>query len=156
MQNEFHFIQTNNVYPTPLIAIFGKNCESRTLLSALMDIWKYRTVEVEEEQELARIIELENPVLVLLDLSYSFSEELAAMRRLKRTNPHKNIPFIVLSGHVRPEYSSFALAMGAADYLIKPLDFDRLEISLKKNACNDKTENFLGVNYEQYLVSHAA
>lgn len=120
-----------------------------------MDVWKFRAVEVADEQELALAIEFETPHLVLLDLSYSFSEELAAMRRLKRANPHKNIPFIVLSGHARPEYSSFALAMGAADYLIKPLDFDRLEKSLKKNIAVAKTGNFLGVDYEQYLMSHA-
>lgn len=120
-----------------------------------MDIWKYRSVEAESEQELARIIEAENPALVLVDLSFSFSEELATMRRLKRANLHKNIPFIVLSGHVRPEYFSFAMAMGATDYLIKPLDFERLENSLKKNAGGDNTESFLGINYEQYIVSHA-
>jgi two-component system response regulator AtoC len=156
MQNELHFIQPNNACSAPLIAIFGKDSENRILLSTLMDIWKYRTVEVANEQELAQVIELENPNLVLLDLSYSFSEELAAMRRMKKANPHKNTPFIVLSGHVRPEYSSFAMTMGATDYLIKPLDFERLGNSVKKYACGDNTENFLGINYEQYIVSRAA
>ena len=155
MQNEFQNIQPASVCSAPLVAIFGINSDNRILLSTLMDIWKFRSVEAETEKELARIIEAENPALVLVDLSFSFNKELEAVRRLKRANLHKNIPFIVLSGHVRPEYSTFALAMGATDCLIKPLDFEQLENSVKKYVGGDNTEN-LEINYEQYIVSHAA
>jgi CheY-like chemotaxis protein len=69
---------------------------------------------------------LERPDLVLLDLvlpDLAGEEVLARLRGDPRT---AGVPVVVLSANARPERAKQLLEAGAAAYLTKPLEIDRL------------------------------
>ncbi|MGQ0644366.1 MAG: response regulator [Elusimicrobiota bacterium] len=79
----------------------------------------------------------ENPDIVLLDLNLPGVQDLDLLRRLHEHSPQ--VPIIVLSGDRDGSRRQAVLRAGAADYLSKPLDWDRLKstlallLSLKKS-----------------------
>jgi YesN/AraC family two-component response regulator len=48
------------------------------------------------------------------------------MSFIRKNLPKKDVPFVVVSGFSRPEMMEAAISHGATDFLVKPLDFERL------------------------------
>jgi len=44
----------------------------------------------------------------------------------------RRVPIVFISGHAQPEFRNFALSVGGDDFLVKPVDFNQLEIVLTK------------------------
>ena len=73
------------------------------------------------EQALRMLDDLRSePHLILLDLNVPKLDGLALLQRSDRLGA----PVIVLTGSENPEDKSRALALGARDYVVKPLKFD--------------------------------
>ena len=62
------------------------------------------------------------PDLVLLDINMPGGTGINALRKLKASSKTSFIPVVVISGSVDPDMPAQALALGAAAYLVKPLD----------------------------------
>ena len=60
--------------------------------------------------------------LVLLDLLMPEVDGLEVLRQVKEDTELKTIPVIVVTGVGEPDSTARCLAMGAVDYLTKPLD----------------------------------
>jgi DNA-binding response OmpR family regulator len=60
------------------------------------------------------------------------------LRRLTRVAPvlHRSTPFIVMSAFDDPTLQGQARRLGADDYVVKPLDFDRLDLILTRHLFN--------------------
>jgi CheY-like chemotaxis protein len=122
------------VQTPPLVLILSKNGDTRVLLSTLVKLWEYRVREVDNISQLFNLNESELPVIILLDLSISFNEDLQVIKQLREFYTLPKLPILVLSGHAKAEHSAAALSIGADDYLVKPVDFEKLENTLKKYA----------------------
>lgn len=48
------------------------------------------------------------------------------LRRLKATPTTREIPVVVLSGETRAQFEDASRAAGAAEYIVKPVDLDRI------------------------------
>ncbi|MBF0595020.1 MAG: response regulator [Candidatus Omnitrophica bacterium] len=70
------------------------------------------------------------PDVVLLDIKMPGMDGIEVLGRLKQL-PHQAEVFI-LTGHGGLETAIEALRKGAFDYMTKPIDFDELEINLKR------------------------
>jgi CheY-like chemotaxis protein len=77
--------------------------------------------------ELARV---EQPDLILMDLSLPVLDGWEATRRLKAGADTKHIPVIALSAHAMTGDRDEALAAGCDDYDTKPIDFARLRAKI--------------------------
>lgn len=68
--------------------------------------------------------------LVLCDVRMAEMDGIATLKEIKALNPA--IPILIMTAFSSVETAVEALKAGALDYLIKPLDFDRLQETLEK------------------------
>jgi Response regulator containing CheY-like receiver, AAA-type ATPase, and DNA-binding domains len=92
--------------------------------------WGYTTkVFSDGKSFLNELTEL--PDLVLLDLMLPDIHGVDLLKEIKQRNP--DIPVIILSAQASIELAVTTLKLGAADYFSKPIDFPRLEITIKNS-----------------------
>ena len=111
----------------PLILITGKQEETRFMLRSLLEMWNFDVAEARTAEDSVELAKSRTPDLVLLDTSLHFEQTLDTMAAMKSSPSISDVPVIMISGFSRPDYRDAALACGAADFLVKPVDFDSLE-----------------------------
>lgn len=116
----------------PLVLIVENDRDSREMLRTLLEIWGYRTAESEDGEESIEIALSDCPNLILMDVSLSKTDGLTTMRRMRELDALRGVPIVFISGHAQPEFRSFALTVGGDDFLVKPIDFNQLEIVLER------------------------
>jgi CheY-like chemotaxis protein len=72
------------------------------------------------------------PDVVVLDIQMPGGTGKAVLERLKGSLKTRKIPVIVLSGHSDRRIIEEVKALGACDYLTKPVDVDKLDASLRR------------------------
>jgi CheY-like chemotaxis protein len=72
------------------------------------------------------------PDAVLLDIQMPGGTGLDTLKRLRASAKTQAIPVIAISGLKDPEMSKRVLALGAAEFLPKPVDFERLRATLSR------------------------
>jgi len=88
----------------------------------------YDTKYTTEGTKVAEIVEEYKPQIVLLDIRMP---DMDGLRVLKTIEKHtKNIGVIVITGWLDEEMGRKALALGAIDFITKPIDLDYLEKSV--------------------------
>ena len=108
-----------------------------------------------DPEEVARLVRIHRPGLVLLDLLLPGTDGIALMERLAELT---DLPVILISAYGRDETIVRALDAGAADYLVKP--FSRAELTARVRAALRRTtgpEPFvlgeLAIRYNQRRVA---
>lgn len=115
----------------PTVLVFGDDKEIRFLLRTIVELWNYEYAEAETVKEAIRIASQKKPDLVLMDMKITFPDSFADMRSMQKFDLLKDSPFILLSGHFQNDVRLSALAAGAADYFVKPINLDLLEETMK-------------------------
>ena len=82
-------------------------------------------------EEALTIIKEEKPDLVLLDIVMPGIDGFEVCRRVKSDPTTIDIPIIFLSGNSSDEEKAKGLEMGAVDFLIKPIDNEKLKSIVK-------------------------
>lgn len=77
-------------------------------------------------EEALRLVRIEPPSLVLMDLSLPVMDGWEATRRLKADPATREIPVIALTAHAMSTDQEKALAAGCDEYETKPIEMDRL------------------------------
>jgi CheY-like chemotaxis protein len=112
---------------TPTILIAEDSRDGREMLQVLLGLKGYSVLAAADGKEAVEVA-LENlPDLILLDLELPGLDGLSVARDLRSHSDFKNIPIIVLSGHDPTKHKQSAIEAGCTDYLLKPLDFQRLD-----------------------------
>jgi len=87
----------------------------------------YRVVTATNGQEALKAIEEERPSIIITDILMPRMDGFTLVHRLRVHPETRNIPVIFLSAtYVAPEDKEFALAIGATQFLEKPIDIDEL------------------------------
>ncbi len=102
----------------------------RTMLRTLVGGWGYEIFEADDgDAAIAQVREMPFD-LVLMDVRMLKVSGIEALDRIKAFNPA--IPIIIMTAYSSVETAVDALKKGAYDYLTKPLDFDKLKISMER------------------------
>lgn len=72
------------------------------------------------------------PDVVVLDIQMPGGTGRAVLERLKGSSKTMHIPVIVLSSHTDAKSISDVMTLGAAEFLPKPVDVDKLDASLRR------------------------
>ena len=97
------------------------------MLRSLLEMWDFEVAEACGGQDSVHMAADRRPDLILMDTELPFEETLNDMALMKSSTEIAPVPVIVLSGFSKPEYRDAAISQGAADFLVKPVDFDTLE-----------------------------
>jgi two-component system response regulator HydG len=104
-----------------------------TTLKTIVRSWGY-IVETGDDGEVAVAQVKSEPVdLVLMDVRMAKMSGIEALEKIKEYNPA--IPVIIMTAYSSVDSAVDALKTGAYDYLIKPLDFEVLKLTIER-ACD--------------------
>jgi len=84
----------------------------------------YRVLEAADGEEAMRLVSREEPGLVLLDLQLPKMNGLNVIRQLRNEVRLTAVPLVIITGY--DKHFDTAVAAGCDDYMVKPIDFDRL------------------------------
>lgn len=116
----------------PSILIVEEDSDNRLMLRLLLETWKYRVIEAGSGEEAFVLAEKEQPDVILMDVRLPLLDGLATTRRIRASTKIDGVPVVLLSGYAEDEYRRAAFAAGGSEYLVKPLDFAKLENTLGK------------------------
>ena len=123
----------------------------------------YTTIVTGDPEEVDRLVEVEKPHLILLDVALPGTSGFELMKRIPGIT---DAPVMFLSGRASDQDIAQGLEMGAADYIVKPFSptelVARIKAALRKRAAPDGTEpretyvlGDLTINYAERLVTVA-
>ncbi len=102
----------------------------RTMLTTLISGWGYAVSEADDGSTAVEKVKDTAFDLVLMDVRMVKVSGLEALDLIKSYNPA--IPVIIMTAYSSVETAVAALKQGAHDYLTKPLDFDKLRLTLDR------------------------
>jgi len=102
----------------------------RTMLDTLMSGWGYEVTEADDGAAAIEKVRDQSYDLVLMDVRMVKVSGLEALEQIKSFNPA--IPVIIMTAYSSVDTAVGALKQGAHDYLTKPLDFDKLKITIAR------------------------
>lgn len=144
-QEKFHIsaeninmsVRTANIL-NPLVLVVEPDEESRFMLRTLLEIWNYRVLEAKSGEEALALAMETCPDLILMEITLQYLDTLASLRRLRRIAQCGEIPIIFLSGHAQPKLRELALALGADDLFVKPVDYELLRKTINRQSKKNK------------------
>ena len=102
----------------------------RTMLRTLVGGWGYRIHEADDGTVATEKVREQSYDLVLMDVRMVQMSGLEALEIIKSYNPA--IPIIIMTAYSSVDTAVEALKRGAHDYLTKPLDFEKLKITIER------------------------
>ncbi len=84
-----------------------------------------------DSRQAMAIIKQRPPSVILLDLNMPHIDGEAILEQITNQNPH--IPVIIITGRIDAETAVECMKSGAFDYIVKPVDENRLIASVKKS-----------------------
>ena len=102
----------------------------RTMLRTLVGGWGYDIVEADDGSIAIEKVQEQPFDLILMDVRMLKVSGLEALERIKAFNPA--IPVTIMTAYSSVDTAVEALKKGAYDYLTKPLDFDKLRLTIER------------------------
>ena len=113
----------------------------RDSLKMVLEFESYEVQFAENGQEALRVLNQSGVDLVLLDVKMAGMDGLEVLERIREKNAE--LPVIMISGHGTIETAVEATKLGAFDFLPKPLDRDKLLVTVRNALQQAKlTEEF--------------
>jgi DNA-binding response OmpR family regulator len=113
--------------------LFAEDNESITkIILYILKKDGYETIHYPTGEGVVEGAKLHKPDLILLDLMMPVKDGLMILREIKYDPEIKNIPVMFLSANSSDSKIKDGMAMGAADYILKPFSFDDLSLRIKK------------------------
>lgn len=128
----------------PKITIFSKESDTRLLLKTILEMWDFVVAEADCVKQLSAIFETKESNLIIFDFSFPFDEYLKTIRQIRKELHLTDVPIIGISGFAQSRYRNLAIAFGANEYLVKPIDFDHL-----KSYLNNYLRNNFNIDREE-------
>lgn len=112
------------------ILVVDDDTSHRTMLSTLLTGWGYTIFEANDGEPAIEMVRERYFDLILMDIRMLKVSGLEAMDRINKINPA--IPIIIMTAYSSIETAVGALKNGAYDYLTKPIDFDKLRLTIER------------------------
>ena len=112
------------------LLIVDDDSTHRPMLRTLIGGWGYNVVDADDGSTAIEAVQKRPFDLVLMDVRMLKVSGLEALEEIKAFNPA--IPVTIMTAYSSVETAVEALKKGAYDYLTKPLDFDKLRLTLER------------------------
>jgi CheY-like chemotaxis protein len=111
----------------PTILVAEDSADSREMMCTLLTMKGYEVCEAGDGVAAVEVALRSLPDLIFVDLQLPQLDGLGVARKLRLYPKLKKTPIIILSGYDPAKYRQAAMDAGCNDYLLKPIDFERLE-----------------------------
>ncbi len=111
-----------------LILVVDDDDAHRFMLRSMLEEWNWRVAEAEDGEKAVRLVADHPFDAILMDVRMARMDGMTALREIHRFNPA--IPVIIMTAYSSVDDAVEAMKLGAHDYLTKPLDFQRLRLTL--------------------------
>jgi two-component system response regulator HydG len=112
------------------VLVVDDDSAHRTMLKTLVGGWGYYIDEADDGSVAIEAVKKRPFDLILMDVRMLKISGLEALTSIKAFNPA--IPVIIMTAYSSVETAIEALKKGAYDYLTKPLDFDKLRLTIER------------------------
>ncbi|MFN2436802.1 MAG: sigma-54-dependent transcriptional regulator [Desulfotignum sp.] len=100
------------------------------MLRTLISDWGYAVVLADDGDTGVEQVKSRSFDIVLLDMKMKRMSGMAALSQILSYNP--SLPVVMMTAYSSVDTAVEALKIGAYDYLTKPLDFDRLKLTIER------------------------
>ncbi|MCK5541528.1 MAG: sigma-54-dependent Fis family transcriptional regulator [Desulfobacterales bacterium] len=100
------------------------------MLKTLIEDWGYEIHLADDGTTGVDMVKGQSFDLVLLDMKMKKMSGMEALQHIKNYNP--SLPVVIMTAYSSVQTAVKTLKIGAYDYLTKPLDFDKLKLTLER------------------------
>jgi len=115
----------------------------------------YDTLQAENGRQAVELARRERPDCILMDVIMPEVDGLEATKQLKKDKETAHIPVIIITSLDSRKDRLAGIAIGADDFLTKPIDNEELALRLRNNLRNKEFHDFL-VEHRQLLEKQVA
>jgi CheY-like chemotaxis protein len=109
-----------------LILVVDDAADNLAMLSLALQQQGYQVVTAANGEDAIAVAEQTHPNLILMDINLPALDGLGATRRIRENETLREVPVVVVTAFGTEGFQRAAYDAGAAGYLTKPLDLDRL------------------------------
>jgi CheY-like chemotaxis protein len=115
----------------PLVMLVDDDPDLLEMLSTFLGALNCKTVEISDGNNALETAKKHKPQLILLDIAMPKANGLEILQKLKQDSSTKNIPVVMVTAEQRVQELETAFKLGAADYMIKPVEHEQFEQKIK-------------------------
>ncbi|MCP4120105.1 MAG: sigma-54-dependent Fis family transcriptional regulator [Desulfobacteraceae bacterium] len=116
--------------PKNRILVVDDDPGHRTMLKTLVTGWGYEVKVADDGNTGVDAVKAESFDMVLMDMKMITMSGMEALEEINAYNP--SLPVIIMTAYSSVDTAVEALKKGAFDYLTKPLDFEKLKLTLER------------------------
>lgn len=110
----------------PTVLVVEDFDDARSAMRGLLEIEGYRVVEASDGREAVEVARRERPALILMDLNMPVLDGFGAALRIRELDGLRTVPIVAVTAFDTAEFRAAARAVGCDEFVVKPVDFDRL------------------------------
>jgi two-component system response regulator HydG len=112
------------------ILVVDDDRSHRFMLNSMFKEWGWSVEEADDGTTAVAAVEEKSFDAILMDVRMAKMDGMEALRRIHAFNPA--IPVVIMTAFSSVDSAVEAIKIGAHDYLTKPLDFDRLRLTMSR------------------------
>jgi len=116
--------------PQPTVLVVEDDDISLFVLKSILGTKGYRVLEAWDGRHAIKLAQTETLDLMLLDLQLPELNGLGVISRLREKRNLESLPIVIMTGQEPEKNRGAAIAAGCDDFLLKPIDADRLDAVL--------------------------
>ena len=122
----------SEVTGNPVVMLVEDFQDAREVLRHMLEMRGCRVVEAANGQEAIELSQQGGFDLILMDLNMPVLDGFTATLRIREYERTRDVPVVAVTAYDTEEFRAAAGAVGCCDYILKPLNFERLDSLLKQ------------------------
>ena len=116
----------------PVVMLVEDFADTREMMRRVLESGGCRVLEASNGQEAIELAQRERLDLILMDLNMPVLDGFTATLRIREYEPTRDVPVVAVTAFDTAEFRAAATAVGCSEYIVKPLDFERLSSVLRQ------------------------
>ena len=125
-------IDSDSRKKSPLVLVVEDYSDAREMMCVMLNTLGYEVIEAQDGVQAVELAIQFRPDLILLDINLPLMDGFQAASLIRRQPETSNIPIIACTAHSQASWRKKAQESGCNDFLRKPVDFNELELLLKR------------------------
>ena len=122
----------SEVTGNPVVMLVEDFQDAREVVRHMLEMRGCRVVEAANGQEAIELSQQGGFDLILMDLNMPVLDGFTATLRIREYERTRDVPVVAVTAYDTEEFRAAAGAVGCCDYILKPLNFERLDSLLKQ------------------------